>query len=364
MSGTPLPPGSTIGIFGGGQLGRMLAMAAAQLGFKVHIFSPQHGSPAFDVAADQTVAPFADLTAVKEFASSVDVATVEFENIPLDTYEHAGKFTRIAPDPTALAISQDRLAEKNFLSNQNIPVAPFVEVSREADIVSAVYKLGPDGLLKTRKMGYDGKGQIRLGAGVDPDEAIKAYGGEPSIFEQLVPFELELSCIVARGVDGDMVFYDTPRNVHRQQILAESHVPANIPEDLEKLARAYTAKIAEKLDYVGVLAVEYFVLGEGSPTPLIVNELAPRVHNSGHWTIDACGVDQFENHIRAIAGWPLGNTRRHSNAMMVNVVGHDMDGWADFASTEGGLVHFYGKGDARPGRKMGHITYLYSRDAE
>lgn len=362
MTNKPLAPGSTIGIFGGGQLGRMLAMAAAKLGLHVHIFSPQHHSPAFEVAHSQTVAPYTDLNAVKEFASQVDVATVEFENIPLDTYEHAAKYTTIAPGQTALAISQDRLAEKKFLTSHDIPVAPFLEVSRETDIVSAIYKLGPDGILKTRRMGYDGKGQIRLGANIDADVAIKAYNGEPSVFEQLVSFNLEISCVAARDAQGNIVFYDCPKNVHRNQILAESHVPANIPEDLEKLAHAYTAKIADKLNYVGVLAVEFFAIGGVTDTPLIVNEIAPRVHNSGHWTMDACVCDQFENHIRAVAGWRLGSPKRHSNAMMVNIVGSDMDRWGDVASSEGAILHLYGKDETREGRKMGHVTYLYETE--
>lgn len=358
----PLAPGSTIGIFGGGQLGRMLAIAAAQLGFKTHIFSPQHGAPAFEVAAFKTIAPYGDLEAVKAFASEVDVATVEFENIPLDTYEHAGKYTTIVPDPTALAISQDRLAEKRFLSQHNIPVAPFIEVNREADIVTAVYKLGPDGLLKTRQMGYDGKGQIRLGAGVDVDEAIKAYTGAPSVFEGLVNFQFEISCVAVRDWAGNISFYDCPRNEHRHQILAESHVPAAISEDLEKLARAYTAKIAEKLNYVGVITVEYFVPQPNAEVPLIVNEIAPRVHNSGHWTLDACAFDQFENHIRAVTGWHLGITERHSNATMINLIGDDMDRWLEFAQSASANLHLYGKGDARPGRKMGHVTYLSEKE--
>ena len=356
-----LPPGSKIGIFGGGQLGRMMAMAAARLGFHVHVFSPQHVSPAFEVAHERTIAPYGDLAAVQAFAQSVDVATVEFENIPLDTYEHAAKFTVIAPEPTALAIAQDRLAEKNFLTSHNIPVAPFIEINREADIVSAVYKLGPEGILKTRRMGYDGKGQIRLGGGVDPDAAIQAYRGEPAIFEQIVPFKLEISCLAARNYDGTIVFYDCPKNEHRNQILAESHVPANVSADLEKLAQAYTAKIAEKLQYVGVITVEFFALGQGAETPLIVNEIAPRVHNSGHWTMDACAFDQFENHIRAISGWTLGSGQRHSNAMMVNIVGDDMDRWREFATSEGAILHIYGKDEARAGRKMGHVTYLYEK---
>lgn len=362
MNNKVLAPGSTIGIFGGGQLGRMLAMAAARLGFHAHIFSPQHGSPAFEVAEKKTVAPYGDLNAIKEFASDCDVVTVEFENIPLDTYEHAAKYTTIAPNPTALAISQDRLAEKKFLSSHDIPVAPFFEVNREADIVSAVYKLGPDGILKTRRMGYDGKGQIRLGGNIDPDVAIQAYDGEACVFEQLVNFNLELSCLAARDFNGNTVFYDCPRNVHRNQILAESHVPSNVPEDLEKLARAYTAKIAEKLNYVGVLTVEFFAVGGVTDTPLIVNELAPRVHNSGHWTMDACVCDQFENHIRAVAGWQLGSTKRHSNAMMTNIVGADMDRWDEIASNEGAILHLYGKEETREGRKMGHVNYLYDLD--
>lgn len=361
MMTEPLPPGSKIGIFGGGQLGRMLAMAAARLGLHCHIFSPQHGCPAFEVAADVTVAPYGDLDAVKRFAESVDVVTVEFENIPLDAYEHAAKFSKIAPDATALAISQDRLAEKQFLKSHNIPVAPFLEINREADLVSAVYKLGPEGILKTRRMGYDGKGQIRLGGGIDPVKAVQSYKGEPAIFEQLVPFTKEISCLAVRDYAGTIGFYDCPRNEHRNQILAESHVPSNLAEEVEKLAQAYTAKIAEKLKYVGVIAVEFFVLGTATATPLVVNELAPRVHNSGHWTMDACGCDQFENHIRAIAGWPLGTTRRHANAMMVNIVGHDMDRWDEFAGTDGAILHLYGKEEARTGRKMGHINYIYEK---
>lgn len=362
MNNKVLAPGSTIGIFGGGQLGRMLSMAAARLGFHTHIFSPQHGSPAFEVASKQTVAPYGDLNAVKDFASECDVVTVEFENIPLDTYEHAAKYTTIAPGPTALAISQDRLAEKKFLSSNDIPVAPYFEVNREADIVSAIYKLGQDGILKTRRMGYDGKGQIRLGANNDPDMAIQAYNGEPAVFEQLVNFNLELSCLAARDFSGNIVFYDCPRNVHRNQILAESHVPSNVPDDLEKLARAYTAKIAEKLNYVGVLTVEFFAVGGVTDTPLVVNELAPRVHNSGHWTMDACICDQFENHIRAVAGWQLGSPKRHSNAMMANIVGADMDRWDEVASSEGAILHLYGKDETRDGRKMGHVNYLYDID--
>ncbi len=357
----PLAPGATIGIFGGGQLGRMLALAAARLGFHAHIFSPLHDAPAFEVAHRTTVAPYADLNAVKEFASLVDVATVEFENIPLDTYEQAAQFTTIAPGPTALAIAQDRLAEKKFLDSHNIPVAPFLEINQEADIVSAIYKLGPEGILKTQRMGYDGKGQTRFSAGTDPSLAIQAYKGEPALYEQIVPFKMEVSCVAARDFQGNVVFYDCPRNEHRNQILAESHVPANVSPEIEQLAQAYTAKIAEKLQYVGILTVEFFVLGPGEITPLIVNEIAPRVHNSGHWTMDACVFDQFENHIRAISGWALGNTKRHSNAMMVNIVGADMEQWSEHAGNKNAILHLYGKAETRDGRKMGHVNYLYEK---
>lgn len=357
----PLAPGATIGIFGGGQLGRMMALAAARLGFHTHIFSPLHHAPAFEVATKKTVAPFADLAAVKEFASSVDVTTVEFENIPLDTYEHAENFSPVAPGPTALAISQDRLAEKKFLTSHNIPVAPFLEVNKEADIVSAIYKLGPEGILKTTRMGYDGKGQIRFGTGSDPAEAIQSYHGEPAVYEQIVPFKLEISCLAARDCQGNLVFYDCPRNEHRNHILAEAHVPANVAPEIEQLAQAYTAKIAEKLNYVGILTVEFFVLGEGNQTPLVVNEIAPRVHNSGHWTMDACAFDQFDNHIRAISGWSLGTSRRHSDAMMLNIVGRDIEQWADHARNKDAHLHLYGKDESREGRKMGHVTYLYEK---
>lgn len=353
----PLPPGSTIGILGGGQLGRMLALAAARLGLRCHIYSDTTG-PAFDVAAATTVGPFEDLDAVAAFARKVDVVTYEFENVPRATAEAAARICPVRPGVRALEVSQDRLIEKQFIAALGVPVAPFAAVDDEAALASAASVLGFPSILKTRRLGYDGKGQVRLTCASDCVGALGRIGHAPAVLEGFVQFLFEVSVIVVRGGDGDTRFYDIPLNTHRDGILHTSAVPAPLPTRAKARAVEIASRIAQKLDYVGVLAVEMFYLGEAAAEPVVVNEMAPRVHNSGHWTIDACLVSQFENHIRSVAGWPLGPTARHSDAVMTNLVGSDVATWLELAGAPSLGLHLYGKNEARPGRKMGHVTTL------
>ncbi len=356
---SPLPPGSTIGILGGGQLGRMQAMAAARLGLRTHVYS-DHSGPAFDVATQHTLARFEDLLAITEFARSVDVVTYEFENVPLAAAAAAAAERPVRPGPRALEVAQDRLTEKTFIRGAGLPVAPFAAIGSRADLDGALAQLGTPAILKTRRLGYDGKGQARITAPADADDAWAAIGAAPAVLEGFVRFSAEVSVLTLRGVDGALAFYDIPLNTHAEGILARSVVPSGLPATHQQRARDIGAAIAEALDYVGLLAVELFYLPDASE-PLVVNEIAPRVHNSGHWTIDACGVSQFENHIRAVAGWPLGSTARHSDAAMENLIGHDADGWASLAAETGSCLHLYGKHEARAGRKMGHVTRLTPR---
>lgn len=354
---TALPPGSTIGILGGGQLGRMLAMAAARLGLKCHIYS-DHSGPAFDVAAVSTVGTYEDLDAVRRFAETVDVVTYEFENVPYVTAQAAASIKPVRPGVKALEVAQDRLVEKTFISALGIPVAPFAPVDCDSTLDHAVQKLGLPAILKTRRLGYDGKGQMRLARPADLAAARGTIGNAPAILEGMVEFKLEVSVLVVRGLGGEMRFYDVPHNTHADGILDTSTVPSPVSRKTRESATAIAGAIASALDYVGVLAVEMFYCGENAPHPLIVNEIAPRVHNSGHWTIDACAVNQFENHIRAVAGWPLGPTDRHSDAVMTNLIGADVEAWEALASEPAAGLHLYGKNDPRPGRKMGHITRI------
>ncbi|MFN3868879.1 MAG: 5-(carboxyamino)imidazole ribonucleotide synthase [Hyphomicrobiaceae bacterium] len=353
----PLSPGSTIGILGSGQLGRMLATAAARLGLKCHIYCDSSG-PAFDVAAAKTLGSFTDLERIAAFAASVDVVTYEFENVPKAAVEAAARVCPVRPGVRAIDVAQDRLAEKQFISGVGIPVAPFAAVDDEASLVSAAAVLGLPAILKTRRLGYDGKGQLRLTNPDDFNSAMAEIGNVPAILEGWVPFEFEISALVVRGATGEMRFYDVPLNTHRNGILHTSAVPAPLPGRHRARAVEIASHIAQKLDYVGVLAVEMFYLGEGPGERLMVNEIAPRVHNSGHWTMDACLVGQFENHIRAVADWPLGATDRHSDAVMTNLIGADVHGWHSYAATANLALHLYGKNEARPGRKMGHVTAL------
>jgi 5-(carboxyamino)imidazole ribonucleotide synthase len=360
--GLPLPPGSTIGILGCGQLGRMLALAAARLGLKTHVYCDTTG-PAFDVATAATRAAFDDAEALARFAHSVDVVTYEFENVRVETARIIAGSVPVRPSPTALEVAQDRLVEKEFIGGLSIPVAPFVAVDGPEALRAALQHLGGPAILKARRLGYDGKGQAGWAPGGDAAAAWAEVGGVPSVLERRVTFHCEVSALIVRGLDGSTAVYDCPMNVHEGGILRRSVVPSGLPEADLAEARAIAGRIAEALDYVGVLAVEMFHLGPDAPASarLMVNEIAPRVHNSGHWTIEACAVSQFENHIRAVAGWPLGTTARHSDAEMVNLIGEDADSWLKLAAEPGACLHLYGKHHARPGRKMGHVTRLAPR---
>lgn len=367
-SKTIVPPNGAIGILGGGQLGRMLTLAAARLGLRAHVYAPEERNPAYDVAAERTIASYTDETSLKAFAGAVDVVTYEFENVPVETVEILEKLgARVAPGPRALAAAQDRLAEKNFIRSIGATTAPFHPVDDLASLEAGLKEIGRPAILKTRRLGYDGKGQTVIGEnardlGLTWEEANrKAWeeiGARPAILEGFVDFACEISVIGARAADGDIALYDPPENRHRGGILRTSIVPAEISEETAKKARAITAKMLTELDYVGVIGVEFFVLKDGS---VMVNEFAPRVHNSGHWTIDACAVSQFEQHIRAVAGWPLGDPSRHSDAVMENLIGEEVANWRDCARARQLCIHLYGKREARPGRKMGHVTQLKRR---
>ncbi|MEZ5817475.1 MAG: 5-(carboxyamino)imidazole ribonucleotide synthase [Hyphomicrobiaceae bacterium] len=357
---TPLAPRSVIGILGSGQLGKMLAQAASRLGFRTHVYGDDAG-PAFDVATTHSVGSFTSFSRLDEFARSVDVVTYEFENVPVAAAEHLAHAVPVRPGPRALAVSQDRIAEKTFIRDLGIAVAPFAAVGSPADVASATSAQagwGSSAILKTARLGYDGKGQAPIAVPDDLPAAFASLGNVPCVLEQRLDFQCEVSVIVVRAVGGETVTYDMPLNEHAGGILRRSTVPSGLPSVIETSARDMASRIAAALDYVGVLAVEMFYLGIDAATPLVVNEIAPRVHNSGHWTMDACAVGQFENHIRAVAGWPLASTARHSNAIMQNLIGHDVDAWLDIAKTPGACLHLYGKREARDGRKMGHVNYL------
>ena len=357
----PLPPGSTIGVLGGGQLGRMLSMAAAKLGLRTHIYCDEPRCPAFDVSAQQTVGSYTDLERLTAFARSVDVVTYEFENVPVEAACHLAEIVPVRPGPRALQVAQDRLVEKQFISGLGVQVAPFARVDTAQDLAAALDRFGGQCILKTRRFGYDGKGQVSVAPGENCAQALAAVGNAPAILEKRLSFACEVSVLVVRGRDGQVRFYDIPQNTHSGGILRRSVVPSSLAPEEQELARRMAQRIAEEMDYVGVLAVEMFYMGPGSEEPLYVNEIAPRVHNSGHWTMDACPVSQFENHIRAVAGWPLGSTERHSNAEMINLIGKDAQAWRELAAEAGTLIHLYGKREPRDGRKMGHINRLFPK---
>jgi len=357
----PLPPGSTIGILGGGQLGRMLSMAAAKLGLRTHIYCNEPKCPAFDVAAQRTVGDYTDVERLEAFAGTVDAVTYEFENVPVEAARHLAELVPVRPGPRALEIAQDRLREKRFISELGVQVAPFAQVDTAQDLSAALDRFGGPCILKTRRFGYDGKGQVSIAPEEDPGQALAAIGHAPAILEQRLSFMCEVSVLVVRGSDGQIGFYDVPQNTHSGGILRRSVVPPPLGGGEQDLARRMAQMIAEALDYVGVLAVEMFYMGAGSSEPLYVNEIAPRVHNSGHWTMDACPVSQFENHIRAVAGWPLGSTERHSDVEMLNLIGKDIEAWKALAAEPRTLVHLYGKREPREGRKMGHINRLFPK---
>jgi 5-(carboxyamino)imidazole ribonucleotide synthase len=351
-----LKPGDTIGILGGGQLGRMLALAAARLGLKAQVFSPDPDSPAFDVVQHATCAEYADVEALELFASDVNVITYEFENVPAATAMILEARRPVLPDTKVLETTQDRLAEKNFVTGLGIGTARYVDVSSAQELKTAVEQIGRPAVLKTRRFGYDGKGQVMVREGDDLEAIWADLGTKSAILEAFVPFEKEISVIAARSADGHVECYDVTENEHRNHILQLSHAPARIPDALADQARAISTKIADALGYVGVLAVEMFVVPGSAGPSLLVNEIAPRVHNSGHWTLDGASVSQFEQHIRAIAGWPLAKPIRHGDVTMTNLIGDDVDSYGNWLTVPGATVHLYGKGAARPGRKMGHVT--------
>jgi 5-(carboxyamino)imidazole ribonucleotide synthase len=351
----PVPPGRTIGILGGGQLGRMLAMAAAQLGLKMHIYSPPNeDAPAFQVSDAQTQAAFDDKAALAQFANACDAVTFEWENVPVETVETIATIKPVFPSAATLRVTQDRFEEKSFLTSLGLKTAPFRNVTTPQEAKDAVVALGTPSILKTRRMGYDGKGQAKIRNAEIIAKEFEHVKAVPCILEGFVDFAFEVSVVAVRGRDGSFAAYDPPENIHGDHILRRSIVPSRLTETQIGEAKSIAKKIADALDYVGVLAVELFVMKDGT---LLVNEIAPRVHNSGHWTIDACLVSQFENHIRAVAGWPLGSTERHSDAVMENLIGEEAADWKTLAA-RGGALHLYGKSEIRAGRKMGHVTYL------
>ncbi|WP_299865441.1 5-(carboxyamino)imidazole ribonucleotide synthase [uncultured Roseobacter sp.] len=348
----PLPTGATIGILGGGQLGRMLSVAAARLGFRTHVFEPGAEPPAGHVCHQLTTAAYDDAAALQRFARGVDVVTYEFENIPTAALDILEALKPIRPGREALRISQDRLTEKTFLQDLGLNVAPFADVADAEALRAAVSKIGTPSILKTRRFGYDGKGQARLKAAEDMETAWADMADQPAILEGFVDFTHEVSVIAARSPQGDVACYDPGENVHRDGILHTTTVPARLGASHRTDAVLIAAKILNALDYVGVLGVELFVTGQG----LIVNEIAPRVHNSGHWTQNGCVVDQFEQHIRAIAGWPLGDGTRYADVVMENLIGDDIDRVAGYSRQADTALHLYGKADTKPGRKMGHVN--------
>jgi 5-(carboxyamino)imidazole ribonucleotide synthase len=359
-----LKPGDTIGILGGGQLGRMLALAAARLGLKCQVFSPDPDSPAFDVVQNATCAEYADVEALELFAADVDLITYEFENIPAATAMVLAARRPVLPDHRILETIQDRLAEKNFVTGLGIGTAAYADVTSPQALREAIEVVGLPAVIKTRRFGYDGKGQAIIRESDDPDQVWDDLGTRSAILEAFVPFEREISVIAARGADGDVECFDVTENEHREHILKYSRVPAAIPDALAAQARDIAKQIAGALDYVGVLTVEMFVVqSPGAPT-LLVNEIAPRVHNSGHWTLDGASVSQFEQHIRAIAGWPLGKPVRRGSAVMTNLIGDDILDYGKWLTVPGASVHIYGKDTHRPNRKMGHVTEVKDSDAK
>ena len=353
-----LKPGDTIGILGGGQLGRMLAMAAARLGLRCQVFSPDPDSPAFDVVLNATCAEYADVEALELFANDVDVITYEFENVPASAAMVLDARRPVLPNRTILETTQDRLAEKDFVTRLGIGTAVYADVTSVASLREAILRIGLPAVLKTRRFGYDGKGQITIRNGTDDASAWREIGGQPAILEAFVPFECEISVIAARSQDGVVECFDVTENEHQNHILKTSRVPASLSETLADEARDIADRIAAAFGYVGVLAVEMFVVAESRGRALLVNEIAPRVHNSGHWTIDGATVSQFEQHIRAVAGWPLGKPVRRGGIEMINLLGPEVKDYAKWLTKPGAFVHLYGKSAVREGRKMGHVTLV------
>lgn len=353
-----VPPGSTIGILGGGQLGRMTALAAARLGYRCHVFDPDRNAPAAQIVAQTTHASYTDRAALAAFARTVAVATYEFENIPHEGADALAEIVSVRPAPAILRITQDRLAEKRFLNSASVATVPYLEVNDATELARAVSEIGRPAVLKTVRLGYDGKGQVAIRAESDLADAWMAMGAPKGVLEAFVDFACEISVIVARGLDGQTVAYVPVENQHKHHILDTTIAPARIAPETAMKAEAIARHVAEKLDLVGLLAVEMFVERDGA---VLVNELAPRPHNSGHWTIDACLTSQFEQLVRAICGLPLGSPERHSDAVMKNLIGDEVSEWPDILKDPAAKLHLYGKDEIRAGRKMGHVTRLLPR---
>jgi len=354
-----LPPGSTIGIIGGGQLGRMLSMAAAQLGYKCHIYAPDETPPAAEVAFAFTRGAFDDAAALARFAAQVNVVTYEFENIPADALTAIAAAAPLHPSVRSLEIAQDRLTEKEFVVSLGGKPAPFARVDDCAGLDSALAEIGAPAILKTRRLGYDGKGQARIDSPADAGTAWKAIKGAPAVLEGFVTFDAEFSILLCRGSGGELAIWEAPRNVHSHGILDRSIVPAGsaLAPAIAK-AEGLARRIADAIGHVGMLAIEFFALGGEA----VFNEMAPRVHNSGHWTIEGAATSQFENHIRAICGLPLGATDLEAARIeMTNLIGSDVEAWPALLAERGAHLHLYGKTHPRPGRKMGHVTRLSGR---
>jgi len=352
-----LQPGATIGLLGGGQLARMLSLAAAPLGYRCHIYDPSANAPAAQVSAAHTVAAFDDEEALGRFGDNVDVVSFEFESEPARTAQILSEHVLVRPNAGAFMIAQDRLLEKNFVNDSaDAPTAAFAPVDDLASLKSAIAEIGLPAVLKTRREGYDGKGQVMVRAESEAEAALEAIGHAPAILEGFVRFDREASVVIARSITGETAPFDLVENIHTNHILSQTLAPARLDPAIAHEAQAIAARIAEAMDYVGVLAVEFFVEADGS---LRVNEIAPRVHNSGHWTIEACYTSQFEQHIRAITGQPLGDPARHADAVMDNLIGDQAKQWPALLAEPRAHLHLYGKTEIRPGRKMGHVTRLY-----
>ncbi|WP_209425229.1 5-(carboxyamino)imidazole ribonucleotide synthase [Pararhodobacter sp. SW119] len=349
-----LTPGAVIGILGGGQLGRMLSVAASRLGYRCHIYDPADAPPAGQVAETVTTADWTDATALRAFAAAVDVITYEFENVPAASLDLLESLRPVRPGRRSLAVSQDRLSEKGFLAGLGLRVAPFAPASDRDTLDRALDAIGAPAILKTARLGYDGKGQARIDGPDDAAPALAAMQGAPAVLEGFVDFEREVSVIVARGLGGEVVCFEPGENVHDGGILRTTTVPAQLTPGQRVDAVLLAGRIANALDYVGVMGVELFVTPDG----LVVNEIAPRVHNSGHWTQAGCSVDQFEQHVRAVAGLPLGNGARHADVVMENLIGNDVDRLPELLREGDIAIHLYGKAEVRAGRKMGHVNRI------
>ena len=359
QSSSPILPGATLGILGGGQLGRMIALAAAAMGYRCHVFCQDADDPAAQVAAAVTAAPFDDTAALDAFAAAIDVATLEFENLPIPAVERIAARVPVRPGAAPLAIAQDRLREKDFATSIGVGTAPYAAVPDATALAVAVARIGTPAVLKTCRLGYDGKGQVRIDAGTDLAAAWAESGAGPAtggaILEGFVTFEREISVIVARGVDGALAAYDAVENRHANHILSETLAPAPVAPAVAAAAIDVARRLAEAMEIVGLLAVEIFVTEDGG---VLMNEMAPRPHNSGHWTIDACATSQFAQLVRAACALPLGDPARHHDALMINLLGNTSADWHGYLADPMAHLHLYGKAEARPGRKMGHVTRL------